>query len=267
MPDIGRHELDRLGKGALVYFHDGEGSGINRQSQAGVVGRWSQLHPTRRNDYPLRDHPHFCLGHRINGFSGIMSARNIFNNPHVFALSQRLIPFTGWVYDDLIRRNVSIAKGRVLDIGCGLGAHRKFFPEAYYHGLDINPGYIEKAHQMYGGGFEVMDATRLKFSGGTYDLTLCVAVFHHLDDAQVLAAIRESWRVVLTGGSVHIIDAILPTDPGAWLKRWVFTNDRGRFQRTEQQMRTLASQVGPIAQAERVNGRLHDVIYLRLDKS
>ena len=120
---------------------------------------------------------------------------------------------------------------------------------------------------MYGGGFEVMDATRLKFSGGTYDLTLCVAVFHHLDDAQVLAAIRESWRVVLTGGSVHIIDAILPTDPGAWLKRWVFTNDRGRFQRTEQQMRTLASQVGPIAQAERVNGRLHDVIYLRLDKS
>jgi ubiquinone/menaquinone biosynthesis C-methylase UbiE len=112
-----------------------------------------------------------------------------------------------------------------------------------------------------------MDATQLEFADGTFDQTLCVATFHHLDDAQALAAIRESWRVVRSGGSVHIIDPVIPSSSGAWLKRGVFANDRGRFQRTELQIRTLAAQVGSIAAAERVTGRLHDVLYLRLDKS
>lgn len=197
-----------------------------------------------------------------------MNLRSLFDNPWVFALSQRLIPFTVWVYEDLIRRQVKARPGaRLLDIGCGVGAHRKFFPAADYRGIDINPDYIVRATRLHGGGFQAMDATRLAFADGEFDLTLCVATFHHLDDAQAAAAIRESWRVIRAGGSVHIIDPVIPADAGAWLKRWVFANDRGRFQRTEQAMRELASRVAPIAASERVSGRLHDVLYLRLDKS
>ena len=197
-----------------------------------------------------------------------MSVRRIFDNPHVFALSQRLNPFTVGVYEDFIRRHVIVRpSARLLDIGCGFGVHRKFFPTADYRGIDINPEYIEMAKRRFGDGFEVMDATRLKYADDTYDLTLCVATFHHLDDAQAVAAIRESWRVLRLGGSVHIIDPVITADPSAWVKRWVFANDRGRFQRTEQQMRDLVAAVGPIAEAERVDGRLHDVIYLRLNKS
>jgi hypothetical protein len=50
------------------------------------------------------------------------------------------------------------------------------------------------------------------------------------------------------------------------VKRWVFANDRGRYQRTEEQMRELATSVAPISRSERVTGRLHDVLYLRLDR-
>jgi ubiquinone/menaquinone biosynthesis C-methylase UbiE len=172
------------------------------------------------------------------------------------------------VYEDLIRRKVDTRPGaRLLDIGCGVGAHRKFFPEVSYRGIDINPDYINRARRLHGGGFRVMDATRLEFADAEFDLTLCIATFHHLDDAQAVAAIRESWRVVHAGGSVHIIDSVIPAAANAWLKRWVFANDRGRYQRTESQMRTLVAGVAPLAVTERVTGRLHDVLYLRLDKS
>lgn len=197
-----------------------------------------------------------------------MNIRNLFENPWVYALSQRLIPFTVWVYEDLIRRQVTAPAGAtILDIGCGVGAHRKFFPDVRYRGIDINPEYIARATRHHGDGFAVMDATRLEYPDGHFDLTLCVATFHHLNDGQATAAISESWRVVRPGGSVHIIDPIIPSTADNWLKRWVFANDRGRFQRTEAQMHALAERIAPIAVTERVRGRLHDVLYLRLNKS
>jgi ubiquinone/menaquinone biosynthesis C-methylase UbiE len=196
-----------------------------------------------------------------------MNLQSVFDNPWVFALSQRLIPFTAWTCEGLIRRNVAAPPGaRVLDIACGVGVHRKFFPNAEHVGIDVNPEYIARATRLHGSGFHTMDATRLEFEDASFDLTLCVAAFHHLDDTQASAVIRESFRVARPGGKVHIIDAVIAADPRAWVKRWVFANDRGRFQRTEQQMRQLAEGVAPIAAAERVSGRLHDVLYLRLDR-
>lgn len=197
-----------------------------------------------------------------------MNLRTIFDIPWVYAASQRLIPFTVWVYEDLIRRHAKAAGGgRVLDIGCGVGAHRHFFPGCDYWGVDINAGYIEKANRRYGSGFQVMDATRLDFSDGSFDRTLCVATFHHLSDAQAEAAIAESLRVVRSGGRVHIIDPVITADTRAWVKRWVFANDRGRHQRTPEHMRTLVGRIAPPEATELVHGRLHDVLYLRLTKA
>jgi SAM-dependent methyltransferase len=196
-----------------------------------------------------------------------MDIRSVFDNPWVFAVSQRLIPFTVWVYEDLIRRRIVAPHGaKVLDIGCGVGAHKKFFPATQHIGIDVNPAYIERAKRFQGGDFRVMDATRLEFDDASFDLAFCVAAFHHLDDGQVSAVLREGLRVVRPGGTLHIIDPVIPTDPGAWLKHWFFANDRGRFQRTEEQMRRLAEAVSPIAASERVFGRLHDVLYLRFER-
>ena len=197
-----------------------------------------------------------------------MNVRALFDSPWIYAASQRLIPFTVWVYQDLIRRRALARPGaRVLDVGCGVGAHRQFFPACDYTGVDINPGYIEQANRRFGGGFRVMDATRLEFPAESFHQTLCVATFHHLSDDQARAAIAETWRVVGPGGTVHIIDPVITDDPRAWLKRWVFANDRGRFQRTREQMLALVASVAPIRDSELVRGRLHDVIYICLSKA
>jgi ubiquinone/menaquinone biosynthesis C-methylase UbiE len=196
-----------------------------------------------------------------------MNLRSVFDNPTVFALSQRLIPFTVWVYEDLIERRIVAQRGaKVLDVGCGVGAHRRFFPGTEYTGIDVNPDYIVRATRQYGSGFKTMDATRLEFGDASFDVSFCVAAFHHLDDGQAASVIRELYRVVRPGGTVHVVDPVIPVDPRAFVKRWVFANDRGRYQRTEEQMRELATSVAPIASSERVTGRLHDVLYLRLDR-
>ncbi len=186
----------------------------------------------------------------------------------VFALLQKLIPWTQSIYAELMRRYISAPPGaQVLDIGCGLGAHRQFFFGQDYLGVDISATYIEWASRRYGAAFKVMDAGKLDISDTSVDLTLCVATFHHVDANTAAAMVQESWRVIRAGGSVHIIEPVIPVNPKSRMKRWVFTNDRGRFPRTELQMRGLVERVAPIAVSELVVGSLHDVLYLRLDKS
>lgn len=112
-----------------------------------------------------------------------------------------------------------------------------------------------------------MDAGELAISDASFELALCVATFHHVDARTAAAMVQESWRVVRAGGSVHIIEPVIPVAPQSWMKRWLFANDRGQFPRTELQMRAVVERVAPIAVSELVVGRLHDVLYLRLDKS
>ena len=191
-----------------------------------------------------------------------------FDLPWVFALLQKLGASTASIYEDLIRRHLSAPPGtQVLDIGCGIGAHRKLFWEQNYLGVDISASRIELASRRYGAVFEVMDASKLDVRDTSVDLALCVATFHHVDANAAAAMVQESWRVLRAGGSVHIIDVVIPYAPKSWMKRWVLANDGGRFPRTELQLRALVERVAPIAVSELVLGRLHNVLYLRLDKS
>ncbi len=73
--------------------------------------------------------------------------------------------------------------------------------------------------------------------------------------------------MIRAGGSVHIIEPVILVNPKSRMKRWLFAHDRGRFARSELQMRGLVERVAPIAVSELVVGSLHDVLYLRLDKS
>ena len=67
--------------------------------------------------------------------------------------------------------------------------------------------------------------------------------------------------MIRAGGSVHIIEPLIPVNPKSQMKRWVFANDRGRFPRTELQMRGLVERVAPIAVSELAVGSLHDALF------
>ena len=154
-------------------------------------------------------------------------------------------------------------RDRVLDIGCGVGAHARFFG-ANYTGIDVNPQYVSVAQKRGVGDFRVMDATRLSFPEGAYDVAVVVAMFHHLDDGQVKNSLQEAIRVLRPGGRLHVIDPILPTT--GMFKRWIFLHDRGQHRRTFKDLEGLLRSCFPIMNSDTRSGVLHDVAYFEFVK-
>lgn len=194
-----------------------------------------------------------------------MGIHKIFESPLVFKYSQKLNPWTVGQYRDFAVANVPYDNAEaVLDIGCGLGAHKPLFPGARYTGVDLNPAYIDYATRHYGDGFYVMDAGAMSFEESAFDHALSVATCHHLDDGIIERMAREVLRVLKPGGAFHIIDPILPRNPNAALKHKIFMSDRGRNQRTFEEMTELLSRFGRLAKTDCSEGPLHDVGYFRL---
>lgn len=106
-----------------------------------------------------------------------------------------------------IRRLVSA--GLVLDVGCGTGRLARALTEAGYEvwGVDISPGMLGRFVGRGAGRAVVADATNLPFFDASFDLTVCVALLHHIaHPARVAGAIREMVRVTRPGGWVVLWD-------------------------------------------------------------
>jgi SAM-dependent methyltransferase len=199
-----------------------------------------------------------------------MNIRQLFNrlleHPLVYGTSQRLLPFSHRDCQALVEAHIMLPKGAtLLDIGCGVGGHRPLFPDSVYTGIDINPEYVVRANRLFGSGFHVMDAGRLEFPDASFDAAVSVAMCHHLDDDLVRAMVEEAFRVLRHGGALHIIDAVLPEPGGSSFKRLVFTNDRGRHQRSLAAMCSLVGNCGRITARGLRSGVMHNFVYLRVE--
>jgi SAM-dependent methyltransferase len=186
-------------------------------------------------------------------------------HPWVYALNQFINPWTVDAYAGFVRGKVRPdSDSRVLDIGCGLGAHYSMLTPCRYTGIDINAAYVAHAARRYGDVFQVMDAGALTFAPGSFDAAVSVATCHHLSDQTIRAMIKSVLGVLKPGGLFHIIDPVLPLDPNQRFKRWLFENDRGRFQRRLEAMRALLASEAPIADEALHCGPAHDVSYFAL---
>lgn len=155
---------------------------------------------------------------------------------------------------------------RVLDLGCGIGGYRACFA-GRYHGIDINPKYIESCRRTHDGEFLTMDATQLDFPDASFDAVVTVATTHHLSDRQVEAMMSEAVRVLKPGGSFHILDAVLPESLIDFGKTIWFKLDRGEYPRKRGHLKQLFPQGGEVAEETIRPGVLHDVFYARYSKS
>lgn len=115
----------------------------------------------------------------------------------------------------------------LLDVGCGTGwatleaaraldAGRK---KGTAYGCDISSGMLARRanHQSRGGRavFAVASAQALPFRGGSFDIAICTAAFHHFPAP--LTALREIKRVLRPGGRLLIADTCRDHSVGAWL--------------------------------------------------
>lgn len=114
------------------------------------------------------------------------------------------------------------AGDRALDLGCGTGtlaieaARRE--PCAVIHGIDADPGMVERARRKAEVAgitlrLTIGSATELPYDDESFEFVFSTLLFHHLDGGSKQAAAREIARVLVPGGMLLVADWGRPSDP------------------------------------------------------
>jgi SAM-dependent methyltransferase len=106
---------------------------------------------------------------------------------------------------DLVRRTAPSHEVRVLEIGCSGGVLLRDLLNAGYsdvYGIDISDAAVAAARARALLNVSAMDATRLAFQDGSFDLVIASDVLEHINDD--VSALKE-WRRVMTRRGTLII--------------------------------------------------------------
>lgn len=117
------------------------------------------------------------------------------------------------VRDDFVAR-VEGAPARILDVACGTGestrALRRRFPGSRIVAFDVSPYMAAVAERKLAGDPDIevrcLDAERMPFEDGSFDLVTASLLFHELPRAVSPAVLREMRRVVRAGGQVAVLE-------------------------------------------------------------
>lgn len=130
-------------------------------------------------------------------------------------------PVVRWTTrEDIFRRRLVAQAGvrpghRVLDVGCGTGTLALMLcraqPGAAITGLDGDPAILAQAKRKgstIGAPVSWIEgrATALPFADSSFERVVSSLLFHHLDRATKLQALREIRRVLIPGGELHLAD-------------------------------------------------------------
>lgn len=119
----------------------------------------------------------------------------------------------------LLSRIDSQSGWRYLDVGCGVGAAAREIATAcdlLVTGIDVDPKQIAIAQSGVSSSnlqYRVMDATKLEFGDGQFDVVSSHMATHHIPNWE--RALSEMARVLRTGGYLVYRDFLFP----AWVAR------------------------------------------------
>ena len=95
----------------------------------------------------------------------------------------------------------------LLDAGCAFGRDSSWLTNKGYQvvGIDLSGGLLARARQLHPElSFEKMDVRHLTFPDDRFSGIWCNAVLLHLKDDDVVAALKEFYRVLISGGVVAV---------------------------------------------------------------
>lgn len=133
---------------------------------------------------------------------------------------------------------------RVLDIGCGPGTMAPFLPDSDYVGFDASEDYIARAKERYPQMRFVCERVSQYnlIERNYFDIVLALGILHHLDDSEALTLFQIARDAMKPGGKLVTIDGVW-TDDQSQVAKYLLARDRGRFVRSQEGYRELASKV------------------------
>jgi ubiquinone/menaquinone biosynthesis C-methylase UbiE len=162
----------------------------------------------------------------------------------------------------VLREELSVTGGDVLDVCCGTGEFAQSV-DAGYLGVDLNARFIARARARYRGrpatSFEVGDVTRLPFPDQHFAASMCVNSLHHFSDDAAAGVLREMRRG--TRGRVLVVDA--DGTPRGVVRRALLALDRGRFMRTPARLAALVERVFAVETTRRWDVGLYTEVLFR----
>ena len=113
---------------------------------------------------------------------------------------------------------------KVLDIGCGTGAHLKLYQKAgcEIYGIDTSPSMFEQAKQKLGedANLHFGDASKMPYPDSQFDLITSSTVLHEMPPEVRSNVLGEAKRVLKKNGHILLID--FHTGPFKPLKGWFY---------------------------------------------
>ncbi len=126
---------------------------------------------------------------------------------------QKVEAFTRAKAHDLLRtigsHFASASRLDVLDVGCGIGNYHPFLVPVVrsVSGVDVSSACIAKAEERNPAvSYSVYDGDRLPYPDGTFDVTFCVCVIHHVPPDRWQPFVNEMRRVTRPGGLIVVYE-------------------------------------------------------------
>lgn len=133
---------------------------------------------------------------------------------------------------------------KILDIGCGPANIINFLPGIEYTGFDISESYINSAKEKYGikGNFFCTAITSdVIKEESVYDIAIASGVIHHLTDEEAKDLLKLAHKALKPGGRLITLDGCYK-DQQSFIKKFILSQDRGKYVRTEKAYKELANQ-------------------------
>lgn len=125
-----------------------------------------------------------------------------------------LPPNETWVRQALIDA-IKVKPRRILDLGCGTGSTtlmlKQAFPQAEVIGLDLSPYMLVRAeHKAESANLDITwrhgNAEQTGFKDASFDLVTASLLFHETPPTVAQAILHESFRLLVSGGQVLMVD-------------------------------------------------------------